>query len=124
MLCFSIKPSQIDYSSYLVEYELLYRTTTDLSMTSETKLKDTALSSCKLLNDDCKYENNLSSEELSSLKTLVKYKNILIHKAGKGNTVVIIDKEKYIQDVKNAISGSSEFIPLNIPAEEILLIYC
>ena len=124
MLCFSIKPRQIDYSSYLVEHELLYRTTTDLSMTSETKLKDTALSSCKLLNDDCKYENNLSSEELSSLKTLVKYKNILIHKADKGNTVVIIDKEKYIQDVKNAISDSSKFIPLNIPAEEILLIYC
>ena len=49
------------------------------------------------------YENNLSSKELSSLKTLVRNKNIDIQKADKGNTIVKIDKEKYIQGVKNAI---------------------
>ena len=60
---------QIDYSGYLAEYELLYRSTTDLSMTSEdrerlkAKLKDITLSSYKLLNYNCNYENNLSSEE-------------------------------------------------------------
>ena len=73
-LRFAIPPRQIDYPDYWPEYELLYRSTTDLPMTSEdskrfkTKLKDTALSSYKLLNDNCKYENNLSCEELSSLK--------------------------------------------------------
>ena len=81
------------------------------------KLKDIALSSYKLLNDNCKYENNLSSEELSSLKTLMRNKNIVIQRADKGNTVVIIDKDKYIQGVKNVISDSSKFIPLNIPPE-------
>ena len=69
------------------------------------------------LNDNCKYENNLSSEELSSLKTVTRNKNVVIQKADKGNTVVIIDKEKYIQGVKNVISDSSKFIPLNIPPE-------
>ena len=64
------------------------------------KIKDIALSSYKLLNDNCKYENNLSSEELSSLKTLMRNKNIVIQKVDKGNTVVIMDKEKYIQGVK------------------------
>ena len=44
-------------------------------------------------------------------------KNIVIQKADKGNTVVIIDKEKYIQGVKNVISDSSKFIPLNILPE-------
>ena len=75
-------------------------------MTSEdrehfkTKLKDIAFSTYKLLNDNCKYENNLSSEELSALKILMRNKNIVILKADKGNTVVIMDKEKYIQVVK------------------------
>ena len=58
------------------------------------KLKDIALSSYKLLNDNCKYENNLSSEELSSLKTFTRNKNIIIQKADKGNTLVIIDRER------------------------------
>ena len=68
-LRFVIPPKQNDYSGYLAEYELLYRSTTDLSMTSEDRerfkaqLKDIALSSDKLLNDNCKYENNTSSEE-------------------------------------------------------------
>ena len=34
-LCFAIPPWQIDYSSHLVEHELLYRSTTGLSITSE-----------------------------------------------------------------------------------------
>ena len=125
-LRFAIPPRQIDYSGYLKEYELLYRSTTDLSMTSEdrerfkAKLKGIALPSYKLLNDTCKYENNLSSEYLSSLKSFMRNKNIVIRKAKKGNTVVIIDKEKYIQDVKNIISDSSKFIPLSISPEDYI----
>ena len=125
-LCFSIPPRQIDYSGYLAGYELLYRSTADLFMTSEerehykAKLKDIAFSSYKFLNDYCKYENYLSSEELSFLKTLMRNKNIVIQKADQGNTVVIMDKEKYIQGVKNVISYSSKFIPLNIPPEDYI----
>ena len=84
------------------------------------KLKDIAFSSYKLLNDNCKYENNLSSEELSALKIFMRNKNIVIQKADKGNTVVIMDKEKYIQVVKNVISNSSRFIPLKIPPEDYI----
>ena len=93
-LRFTIIPRQIDYSSYLAEYELLHRSTTDLKVKLKTKLKDIALLSYKLLNDNCKYENHLSSEELSSLKTLKRNENIVIQKSDKGNTVVIIDKEQ------------------------------
>ena len=109
-LHFAIPPRQVDYSGYLAEYELLYRSTTDLFMKSESrerfkaKLKDIALSSYKLLNNNYKYEDNLSSEQLSSLKSLTRNKNIVIQKADKHNTAVIIDKEKYIQDVKNVTS--------------------
>ena len=76
------------------------------------------MSTYKLLNDNCKYENNLSSEELSSLKTLMRNKNIIIKKAHKGNTVVIIKKEKYTQVVKNVIFEFSKFILLNTPPED------
>ena len=47
-------------------------------------------------------------------------KNLVIQRADKGNTVVIIDKDKYIQGVKNVISDSSKFIPLNIPPEDYI----
>ena len=82
-LCFGIPPKQIDYSNFMNEFELLYRSTLDLSMTTEekdrfeTKLKDIALSSFKLLSDNCKFENNLSAEEINSLKALMKNKNII-----------------------------------------------
>ena len=77
-LRFAIQPRQMDYSSYLGEYELIYRSTTDLSITSKdterfkANLKDIALSSYKLLNDNCKYGNDLSSKELSSLKAVMR----------------------------------------------------
>ena len=86
------------------------------------KLKGLALTSYKLLNDNCKYENKVSSEELSSLKSLIRNKNIVLQKAEKGNTVVIVGKEKNIQGVKNVISDSSNFIPLNIPITCISII--
>ena len=73
-LRFAIRPKQIDYSKFMTEFELLYRSTLDLSMTTEekdrfkTKLKDIALSSFKLFSDNCKFENNLSAEEINLVK--------------------------------------------------------
>ena len=77
-------------------------------MTSEererfkTKLKDISMSPFKLFSDNCKLEN-LSAEQISAIKALMRNKNI-IQKAGKSNTVVITDKEKCIEGVKSAIS--------------------
>ena len=125
-LRFAIPPKQIDYSEYLCQFELLYRKTLDLSMSTEdrdcfkTKLKDFALSSFRKLNDNCTLENNLSSEELSALKSLMSNKNIIIQKADKGNTVVITDREKYLQGVKNVISDTSKFIQLSIPPDKYI----
>ena len=81
---FVIPHGQIDHSGCLAEYQLLYRSTKDLSMTSEdrkrfkAKLKNIALSCYKFLNNNCKYESNLSSKDLSSSKTLIR--NIVIQK--------------------------------------------
>ena len=37
----------------------------------ETNLKNMALSSFKIFNDNCKFENDLSEEEINFLKTLM-----------------------------------------------------
>ena len=84
-----------------------------------TQLKDMALSSLKLFNGSCKFENNLSAEEISSLKALMRKKNI-IQKADKGNTIVITDKEKYIEGVKRAISDSNKFVQLDTTPDKYL----
>ena len=105
---FAIPPKQIDYSNFMTEFELLYRSTLDLSMTTEekdrfkTKLKDIALSSFKLFSDNGKYEINLSAEEINLLKALMKNKDIIL-KVDKGNTVVITDKDKYIEGIRNPL---------------------
>ena len=110
----------MNYSNFMTEFEMLYRNTLDLSISTKendrfrTKLKDTtALSSFKLFSDNCKFENNLSAEEINSLKALMRNKNIIIQKADKGNTVVVTDKEKHIEGVKLAISDSNKFVQLN-----------
>ena len=125
-LRFAIPPNQIYHSNFMTEFELLYRSTLDLSMITEekdrfkTKLKDIALSSFKLFSDNCEFENNLSAEEINSVKALVRNKDIIIQKADEGNTVVITDKEKYIEGVKRGISDSNKFAQLNITPDKYL----
>ena len=77
----------------MTEFELLYRSTSDLFMTTgekdhfKTKLKVIALSSFKLFSDNFKFENNLSTEEINSLKALMRNKDIIIQKVDKDNTL-------------------------------------
>ena len=78
----------------MTEFELLYRRKFDLSMTSDekdyfkTKLKDIVLPSFRLFSDNCKFENDLSAEEINLLKALMTNKITIIQKADKGNTGV------------------------------------
>ena len=70
--------------------------------------------SFKPFNENYKFKNNVSAEKISLLKAVMRNKNIVIQKADKGNTVVITDKEKYIEGVKRAISDSNKFVQLDI----------
>ena len=117
-LRFAIPAKQIDYSNFMTKFKLLNRSTLDLSMTTEKK--DRFKTKLKLFSDNCKFENNISTEETNSLKALMKNKDIIIQKADKDNTVVITDKDKYIEGVKRAISDSKKFIQLNITPDKYL----
>ena len=56
--------------------------------------------------------SNLSDEELAAIKTLKSNKNIVISKADKGNAIVILDRETYLQKAEQILKGN-QFKVLN-----------
>ena len=61
-----------------------------------------------------KVEKNLSEAESIALKNLIERKDLVIHKAEGGNTVVITDRTKYLEGIKSLLSDRSKFMPLPI----------
>ena len=68
----------------------------------------------------CRIKSNLSSSEAKALRNLTKQKDIIIKKAGKGNTIVILDKKSYIEKMKELLSENSKFEHLEIPPDKNL----
>ena len=54
-------------------------------------------------------DQNLSKDELAALANLSKNKDIVIQKFGKGNSVVIVDKDTYIKRMENLLSDQRKF---------------
>ena len=113
-LSFALPPKKIDYADFLAQFELLYRDNLEFNFPSEksdfykNKLKD-ILNSC---NFD-KINTNLIESECRSLKELIQRKDLVIQKTGKGNTVVINNRENYLKGMKSLFSDNSKFILLN-----------
>ena len=57
---------------------------------------------------------NLSEAELNALENLTKNKNLVIQKAGKGNTVAAINKNNNKTKIKDILSDSTKFKKLEI----------
>ena len=82
----------------MVSFELLYRNikTTNLNTlqneTIKSKLLDTVFSLFDTF-QKTKLKNNLSKIELQALNSLLQNKDIIIQKADKANTIVVIDKD-------------------------------
>ena len=53
--------------------------------------------------------SNLSEAEFNALENLTKNKNLVIQKADKGDTVVIINKNDYKTKIKNILCDSTKF---------------
>ena len=68
----------------------------------------------------CRIKSNLSSSEAKALRNLTKQKDIIIQKADKGNSVVILDKESYIVKMKELLSDTSKFERPEIPPHKYL----
>ena len=106
-LNFSVKPGLIEYSEFLLPFELFFRDikrgdlyNEDMSLI-QTRLLDIALTSYQNVFSDRDLPENLTSSEFKALKRLSKNKDIVIQKADKGNAVVILDKCSYISATDN-----------------------
>ena len=112
-------PKQLSYSDYLINFELFYRSIDNLKILSgdnldfiKTRIKDTALTSFR--NYNANVPQHLSNEEFEALKTLSKNCNLVIQKADKGNSVVIVEKDVYLRHMETIISDHNKFEKVSI----------
>ena len=121
-LTFSVKSGLIEYSEFLLPLELLFHDIKREDLCNEdicvikVRLLDTALTSYQNFSSDREPPENLTSSEFKALKRLSKNKDIVIQKADKGNTVVILDKCSYISAIEEILNDNSKFSKLDIPA--------
>ena len=89
----------------------------------KTRLLDTTLSSYESFSSDRSRSENSTTSKFKALRHLSKNKNIVVHRADKGNTIVIIDKISYISAIKEILNDHTKFSNLDIPAgKEIIYI--
>ena len=79
----------------------------------KTRLLDTALPSNESFSSDGSPSGNLTASEFRHLS---KSKNIVIQKADKDNTIVILDRISYISVIEEVLNDHTEFSNLDIPA--------
>ena len=118
-LSFSLPPKQLSYSDYLINFELFYRSIDNLKILSgdnldfiKTRIKDTALTSFR--NYNANVPQHLSNEEFEALKTLSGNCNLVIQKADKGNSVVIVEKDVYVRHMETILSDFNKFEKVSI----------
>ena len=61
---------------------------------------------------------NLPKEEFDALKILLKNKDIIVQKADKGNTTVILNRKDYVCKMKNILNDKSKFQKVYIDHEK------
>ena len=121
-LNFSVKPKSIEYSEFLLPFELLFRDVKQENLHSENlslikaRLLDTALSSYESFSRDQSPSENVTASEFKTLRHLSENKNIVIKKADKGNTIVLLDKISYISAIEEILNDHTKFPNLEIPA--------
>ena len=123
-LNFALPPASLEYSEYLVDYELFFRDTFSLETSHfdrellKNRLKNLVFLSFKTYNPSRK-PNNLTPEEFESLLKLSKNKNV-IQKSDKGNSVVLIDEIFYTNGIKKLLDNLRQFEKLSIDASKEL----
>ena len=124
-LNFSLPPKHLDYTDYLVNFELFYRNIRNLGILSnedlhfvKTRTKEAALSFYRNYNNNV--PQHLSKEEFLALQNLLKNKNIFIQKSDKGNSVVVLDKADYLDKIDNLLNDTRKFEKINLKNDGIL----
>ena len=124
-LNFSIPPKKPNDADYLVSFELFYRDICNLQVFSvedldfvKTKTKDIAQSSFRTYSN--KVPQHLSKGKFDSLRKLSHNKQIVFQKSDKGNSIVIVDRDKYIEKMENFLSDQSKFQKIALKDDNFL----
>ena len=118
-LQFALPPKRLEYADYMRPFGLPFRdiTTNDLTTSQSSSIKsrllDTEFTSYIFFNRK-KPVSNLTEAELNASQNPTKNKNLVIQKADKGNSVVIISKNDYKNKIKDILSDSTKFKKLEI----------
>ena len=116
---FWIFTKRLKFENYLLPFELLYWDVYDSDKKDESllqlksKKKDVGLSSYRIYNKKDHRFENLSQEEYEAFINLSNNKNIIIRKADKGNTVVIIDWTNYLKEMEKYCQIPTNFLKLH-----------
>ena len=116
---FSLPPQKFKFENHLLPFELLYsdvindeRNDDDALMHLKSKIKDVGLSSFRLYNKKDHRFENLTEDEYEAFLNFKSNKNIIIQKADKVNSVVVIDRLKYVSKVEELLSDRSKFVKI------------
>ncbi|XP_057302827.1 uncharacterized protein LOC130636990 [Hydractinia symbiolongicarpus] len=109
----------------MVSFEKLYRNVKSMEMSSETRdllksrMKDWAISSFEIYNSS-KKPKNLSDEELEALFSLANNLDLVIQKSDKGNSVVLVDKDIYVNKISDILNDTAKFAKVKCDKEKEL----
>ena len=124
---YALPPIKLNYGDYMTPFELFYREIRKLPIEDheleklKTEIKKEAYSSFD--NYNFWNELNINKEEYLALKGLSSNKNIILQKADKGNSVVLVNKADYIKRMKELLSDVSKFKEITVePGKEINLL--
>ena len=126
-LSYALPPIKLNYGDYMTPFELFYREIRKLPIEDhelekvKTEIKKEAYSSFD--NYNFWNELNISKEEFWALKGLSGNKDIILQKADKGNSVVLVNKADYTKRMKELLSDASKFKEITVePGKEINLL--
>ena len=115
-LNFALPPKKLKFENYLLPFEFLFTNIYHENQRNESilhlksKIKDVVLSSFRLYNKKDHCFENLSEEEYQAFLSLSKNNGIIIQKADKGNTVVLLNKSSYIKEMEELLADTSKFV--------------
>ena len=125
-LNFALPTKKLNNADYLTPYQLLFRDIKELSVDDsilervKEDMKKICLSSFE--NFKFKDEINITPDELKALKDLLR-KEIIIQRADKGNSVVILNKSDYIKRMTEMLSNVDKSKKLIVkPGKELNLL--
>ena len=123
-LNFALPPKKLNYADYLTPYELLFRDIKELSVDDsilervKVDMKKICLSSFEKFK--FKDELNVTPDELKALKDVWSRKDIIIQKADKENSVVVLNESDYIKRMTEILSDIDKFKKLIVrPGREV-----